>query len=82
MIVNYYEPLTTFELQPEGAIQHFNAKGLSTTWNWYEMLNEQHDRAFTVAKMMDIDLLATIKSELDIAISEGTTFDQFKNEIR
>lgn len=81
MIVNFFEPLTTFELQPEGAIQHFNAKGLSTTWNWYEMLNEQHDRAFTVAKMMDVDLLATIKGELDIAISEGTTFDQFKKNL-
>lgn len=81
MIVNYYEPLTSFELAPEEAIQHFTAKGLQPTYNWYEMLNEQHDVAFTVAKMMDLDLLETVKGELEKALETGATLEDFKKAL-
>lgn len=81
MIVNFFEPSTTFDLAPEDAINYFTAKGLATTWNWYEMMNGQHDTAFTVAKMMDIDLLSTVKAEVDKAIAEGTTLQDFKKTL-
>jgi SPP1 gp7 family putative phage head morphogenesis protein len=81
MIVNYYEPLTSFELAPEEAIQHFTAKGLKPTYNWFEMLNEQHDAAFTVAKMMDLDLLETVKGELEKALATGGTLEDFKKAL-
>lgn len=81
MIVNYYEPGVNFELPPEKAIEYFVGKGLKPTWNWYEMLNAEHDVAFTVAKMMDTDLLATVRAELDKAISQGLTLADFKKNL-
>ncbi|QSX32474.1 minor capsid protein [Shewanella avicenniae] len=78
MIVNYYEPSLTFELPPEEAISYFTAKGLQPTWDWFDMIGEQHDAAFTVAKMMNIDLLSAIKSELEKALASGTTLDTFR----
>jgi SPP1 gp7 family putative phage head morphogenesis protein len=81
MIVNYYELSANFELPPEEAIQYFTSKGLAVTWNWHEMLNEQHDLAFTIAKMLDIDLLATVRDELDKAIANGKTLAEFQREL-
>lgn len=81
MIVNYYEPGINFELKPKEAIDYFSAKGLTGSFNWYELINQQHDYAFTVAKMLDLDLLATVRSALDDALANGKTLDDFKREL-
>lgn len=81
MIVNYYEPGINFELKPKEAIDYFSAKGLKGSFNWYELINQQHDYAFTVAKMLDLDLLATVRSALDDALANGKTLDDFKREL-
>lgn len=81
MIVNYFEPAFNFELKPEEAINYFTGKGLKPTYNWYEMLNAQHDVSFTVAKMMDLDLLSTVQQSLKDALAKGKTFQNFKAEL-
>jgi len=68
-------------LTPEKALEYFRSKGYRITWDWYEMLREDHARAFTVAKAAKMDLLEDIRSEIERAIAEGTTFDDFKNRI-
>ena len=45
------------------------------------MWHTEHDAAFTVAKMMDVDLLATVCSAVDRALAEGRTFQQFCDEL-
>jgi len=70
-----------FDLKPEAALQFFKQKGLETTFAWQDMLGEAHAHAFTVAKMMDLDLLAQTRDALDVAISEGQTFKAFADEI-
>jgi len=81
MIINYFEAAATFDLPPEQAIAYFSGKGLKQSYNWHEMIGKQHDAAFTVAKMMDDDLLLAIRHELDKAIEAGGTLADFKKNM-
>ncbi|MEO1082402.1 MAG: phage minor head protein [Pseudomonadota bacterium] len=80
-IVNYFEAAVDFELPPERAIEFFQNKGLRGSFAWQDMLGEEHDTAFTVAKMMDTDLLATVQAKLDRAIADGTTLEDFSKQL-
>lgn len=71
-----------FKLAPEAALKFFRGKGLKTSFAWQDMWQEEHDAAFTVAKMADVDLLRDVRSAVDKAIAEGTTLQQFKDEIK
>lgn len=71
----------SFDLPPEEAVQYFQAKGLQPTFAWQDMIGEEHDHAFTVAKMMDVDMLGDVNSALDRALSEGRSLRQFKEEL-
>ncbi|GJQ23583.1 hypothetical protein BIY37_04735 [Candidatus Brocadia sapporoensis] len=68
-------------LPPEKAIEYFKAKGYQITWNWYEMLNEAHAKAFTVAKAMNLDILQDIRGMVQKALDEGITSDTFVKEL-
>jgi len=65
-------------LPPAEAIAFFESKGYHITFDWYEMWQEAHDRAFTVAKAMRQDILEDIRAEVNKAISEGTTLSEFR----
>jgi len=71
-----------FNLAPAQAVEFFRAKGLKSSFAWQDMLHEEHDRAFTIAKMMDLDLLSDVKDYVDQAISEGWTFKRFHDELK
>ena len=64
-------------LPPKEAVAYFRAKGHNVTWNWYEQLTEAHARAFTVAKAARLDVLNTIRDEVDRAIHDGITQREF-----
>lgn len=70
-----------FDQAPEEAIAYLQAKGLRITFNWQEMLNEAHARAFTVAKAMRLDVLQDIRTGLLDALKEGKTLRQFQDEL-
>jgi hypothetical protein len=72
-LYNYFELAANFELPAVEALAFFQAKGLKPTFAWQDMLGDEHDLAFTVAKMMDNDLLATVKNRLDRALDDGKT---------
>lgn len=59
------------------AVAYFRAKGYNITWNWYEQLTDAHARAFTVAKAARLDVLNTIRDEVDRAIHDGITQREF-----
>ena len=80
-VVNYYEAAAQFEITPEEALEFFLAKGLTRSFRWDDMLGTEHNVAFTVAKMMNRDLLDFIKKELDKVIAAGDTFDDFAEQI-
>ena len=81
MIINYFELSAAFDLEPAQAIEFFQGKGLIPTFSYLDLVGEEHDTAFTVAKMMDTDLLGTVKGKLDDALATGSTLQDFKRDL-
>lgn len=69
-------------LPPREAVEFFRAKGLATSFAWQDVWQEEHARAFTVAKAMSRDILVDIRAGLDKAIAEGKTLEQFRLEVK
>lgn len=70
-----------FGLPPEQAIEYFQAKGYAITWDWRELWQEAQARAFTVAKVMNTEILNDIRGALDDALNNGTTFADFEKNL-
>lgn len=70
-----------FGLPPEKAIEYFQAKGYVLTWSWQDLWQEAQATAFTVAKVMRADILVDIRTALDVALKNGTTFRDFENKL-
>lgn len=71
----------SWSMPPERALEYFRSRGLQPTFNWYEMLGEEHARAFTVAKLTDTDLLATVQQSLDDALAAGVPFSAWRDQL-
>jgi SPP1 gp7 family putative phage head morphogenesis protein len=69
-------------LSPEKAIEYFRAKGYKISWNWEEVWREAQAKAFTVAKVTQLDVLQDIRNAVDQALTEGQTFRQFQKELQ
>ncbi len=82
-IVEFFDVPTAdaFNVPAEDAIAYFQGKGLRPTFSYADMLGDAHDQAFTVAKMMDVDLLAKVRKSMDDAIKGGTTFKQWADDL-
>jgi SPP1 gp7 family putative phage head morphogenesis protein len=74
-------PEARFDLPPREALEFFRQKGYATSFAWQDVWQQEHDAAFTVAKMMNVDLLRDTKAAVDKAIADGQTFEQFRDEL-
>lgn len=74
-------PVELKPLPPEEAIAYFRDRGLAEGFAWEDVWEEEHARAFTVAKAMNREILEDIRAALDKALAEGTTLDQFRREL-
>ncbi|MFC3716813.1 phage minor head protein [Luteimonas soli] len=70
-----------FDLAPEEAVAFFRDKGLLASFAWQDVWQQEHEIAFTVAKMVDLDLLSDVRDAVDQAMAEGLTLQQFKAQI-
>lgn len=70
-----------FNLPPEQALRFFRAKGLKPSFDWRDVWQQEHESAFTVAKMADVDLLADVKAAVDRALADGTTLADFRAQL-
>ena len=68
-------------LPPRDAIRYFRAKGYEVSWNWWEVWQGAHARAFTVAKAMRLDVLESIRGAVDKALERGQTRREFARDI-
>ena len=64
-------------LPPKEAVAYFRSKGFNITWNWYEQAMQAHAHAFTVAKAVRLDVLNTLRNEVERAIHDGITRKEF-----
>ena len=67
---------------PKEALAYFRAKGFKVGFDYRDVWREEHATAFTVAKAMDMDVLESIRNEVDKALAEGRTFTEFKRDLQ
>ena len=68
-------------LPPAEAIEYFRQKGFAIGFDYRVVWQAQHQAAFTVAKVMQLDLLQDIRAEVDRALAEGTTLREFQQRL-
>lgn len=68
-------------VNPEEAIDFFRQKGYRIGFDYRDVWQQEHQAAFTVAKAMQLDLLAEIRGFVDGAIAKGTTLATFQKEL-
>lgn len=71
-----------FELPPREALHHFVRLGLVPTGPWDELWQTERTGAFTVAHLTRLELIADIHGALVAALTDGTTFADFKRQLR
>ncbi|EGF92433.1 F protein [Asticcacaulis biprosthecium C19] len=68
-------------LPPKDAIAYFRSKGLQPSFAWQDVWQDQHAQAFTVAKMLQVQLLEDTRAIVDQALAEGWTQAMFDAEL-
>ncbi len=66
---------------PREALAYFKKKKLRPAWSYQDVWQEEHDAAFTVAKLMDVSILETVRASIESAIENGTTLEDWKTEV-
>ena len=69
-------------LPPQEALDYFRAKGYKIGFDHRDVWQSEHQNAFTVAKAMELDLLADIRAAVDAALANGTPLKTFVDELR
>lgn len=71
-----------FEALPfREAVEFFRAKGLAVGFDCRDLWQSEHQRAFTVAKAMTVDLLESIRAAVDKAVADGIAFEDFRDNL-
>lgn len=66
----------------EEAVAFFGKKGITISPNsWRDVWADANLHAFTVARVTAMDVLVDIKSEVDRAISDGITLEEFQEKL-
>ncbi len=68
-------------LPPAAAIRYFEQKGHRISWNWQDTWQEANARAFTVAKVTRLDVMADIRGAVEQSLKEGKTERWFENQL-
>lgn len=66
---------------PADALAYFRAKRLRPAFSWLDVWREEHATAFTVAKLLQADLLDEVRASLDAALAAGQTFEQWRQAL-
>ena len=80
-IINFIQASFGFDVPPREAIRHFESKGLKPSFSYLDVTAEEHRTAFTVAKMMDMDLLQDMQDSIRQALKQGWTYEQWADRI-
>ena len=70
-----------FSKSPKEAVNYLKSMNIEISWDWKEQLDIIKRHSFTVAKVMSADILQDIFDEVQKAIEDGTTFNDFKKEL-
>jgi len=70
-----------WQVSPTEAIVYFRRKGLAPTFDWRDFLEQEHSKAFTIAKMGDVDLLSYVQTSLTKALEDGVTYKEWSENL-
>lgn len=66
---------------PTEAIEYLEAKGLKPGYNYTKVWGAEHTYAFTVAKILELDVLADVKKSLLLNLQEGRSYHDWQKNI-
>lgn len=66
---------------PKEALDYIKNKGWKVGFSHLDVYKEEHARYFTVAKATQMDVLKSIRGEVEKALAEGMTFRQFEKDL-
>lgn len=67
---------------PKDALDYFRAKDLRVGFSYRDVWGAEHAHAFTVAKMMQLDVLEDVRKAVGKALEQGQTFHQFQRDLK
>jgi SPP1 gp7 family putative phage head morphogenesis protein len=70
-----------FGQKPERAIAYLEEKGMKISFDWHEVLDEAHNRAFTVAKSLRLDILQDLRDGVAEVMDKGLTYQDFRKNL-
>ncbi len=77
------EGLRLGAIEPQDAIAAFVRRGLlQPSFRWQDVWQEEHARAFTVAGVLQLDVLKAFQDEIDLSLREGRSLADFAQRIR
>lgn len=65
---------------PKEALDYFKAKGLKIGFNYTDVWKQEHTAAFTAAKILELDVLRSLRTIVEDTIKDGTTFEKFQKD--
>lgn len=72
----------SFFEEPTAVYEYLKSKKPQAHFDYDEIVHDAHKKAFTVAKMMNLDLLKDTQASLAKAFKEGVGFDEWKNSVK
>ena len=81
LAINVGEIEGGFNMSPEEAVKYFTKLGIKISDNWQDTAKAIKSYAFSVSKLMRIDILTDLKSILEDAIKNGMSSYTFRKEV-
>ncbi|OUT18456.1 phage head morphogenesis protein [Campylobacter concisus] len=72
----------SFFEEPTAVYEYLKSKKPEAHFDYDEIMHDAHKKAFTVAKMMNLDLLKDTQASLTKAFKEGVGFNEWKKNVK
>ena len=72
----------SFFEEPTAVYEYLKSKKPEIHFDYDEIMHDAHKKAFTIAKMMNLDLLKDTQASLTKAFKEGVGFDEWKKSVK
>ena len=72
----------SFFEEPTAVYEYLKSKKPEIHFDYDEIMHDAHKKAFTVTKMMNLDLLKDTQASLTKAFKEGAGFDEWKKSVK
>lgn len=70
-------------VEPKNAFEAFSERGLlKPTFNWWDVWQQEHSNGFMVAGVAEQDVLKLIRDNVESALRNGTSFNDFEKALK